>query len=276
METINVSTHAAVGVYNCNPPPNPDNAANEPSLPLEEQDGLYLQGFGLSAPIPPWVMPQYRRNTTQVANTNRIQGPNEPGPIRGLAWSTDKNSFYVTDGTVLKMSADGMSSKRLTNNSAFLIPTDNLASYPTGFQTNVDSKAVAILKVGGVNKLFIGCRMDKAVSGNTNGWIMEVDPETGVNLGQIALNKPPGGALGGPDTGTGEDFGGLIALAQHPVTGVVYGIRKTDDAFQRELITINLTTGNTTLVGNLGMHLTSMAFVPAIQITKNLQKQRQT
>ena len=90
------------------------------------------------------------------------------------------------------------------------------------------------------------------------------DPETGAHIGELALTFPPGGAPGGADT---NEFGGLLGLAQHPVTGVLYGIRKPDDSLARELVTINPLTGATTLVGSMGMHMTSIAFVPAILIT---------
>jgi len=119
---------------------------------------------------------------------------------------------------------------------------------------------IAFVSMGEVTKLLVGSRMNQLYAGNTNGWIMEVDPETGANMGQLALNFPPGGT----DAGNGVDeFGGLLGLAQHPVTGVLYGIRKTHDPFARELVTINPLTGDTALVGNMGMHISSLAFVPA-------------
>jgi hypothetical protein len=76
-------------------------------------------------------------------------------------------------------------------------------------------------------------------------------------MGQLALSYPPGGA------DPVDRFSGLLALAQHPLTGVIYGMRKTSDAFSRELVTINPNTGETKLVGTIGMHVTSFAFVPA-------------
>jgi hypothetical protein len=122
---------------------------------------------------------------------------------------------------------------------------------------------------GGETKLLVSYRMDSFTSGNTNGWIMIVDPVTGTNSGQIALNYPPGGG----DAGEGiDEFGGLLGLAQNPQTGVVYGIRKTSDVFARELVTIDLATGNTTLVGVLsdgtyGQAITTLAFAADIFIT---------
>src|ERR1051325_7920622 len=103
--------------------------------------------------------------------------------------------------------------------------------------------------------MLVGSRMDPTY-GNTNGFIIEVDPDTGNVLSQIAIHYPPGGS------DPVDEFGGLLGLAQHPETKVLYGVRKTGEAFERELVTIDLTTGNTTLVGKLGMHITSIAFVP--------------
>lgn len=265
MESLDLLTLTMTGVYNANPCPNPDNPTNEINLPLDQQDGLYAPCFGLAAPIPPWVLPQYRRNTTQTSGTNRITGPNEVGSIRGLAWSTELNSWYVSNGDLFKMSLDGMTCTNIST-PAFVIPTDDLSTYPTGLRTNADLKAVAFIKTGGQTKLFGTWRADSFISGNTNGWIMEIDPVTGANIGQIALNYPPGG--GDP---VGE-FSGLLGLAQNPQTGEVYGIRKTGDAYARELVKIDLATGNTTLVGVLtdgafGQAITTLAFAPDILIT---------
>ena len=142
--------------------------------------------------------------------------------------------------------------KKLTNRPTFVVRGDSVTNI-----VDNDAKAIAFVTVTNVTKLLVGSRMDRSVSGNTNGFIIEVDPETGNVLGQLSLNYPPGG--GSP---VGE-FGGLLGLAQHPVTGVLYGIRKTDDHFARELVTINLATGDTKLVGNMGMHIASIVFVPS-------------
>src|ERR1041384_128165 len=151
METINLLTHAFHGVYNANPCPNPCNPDNDIG-----SDGLYLPCFGQVAPVPNWGMPQYRRDSTMTDSTNRIQGPNEPGALRGLAWSTERNSWYVTDGdSIFQMSADGVSCSNLsrlyTNTPAFVFDT------ATGTVTNTGAcKAIAFVNVGGVTKLLVG------------------------------------------------------------------------------------------------------------------------
>jgi hypothetical protein len=262
MGTVNLLTLAMAGVYNANPCPNPDSGTNDIG-----NDGLLLPCFGLPAPRPTWVEPQYRRDSTMIDATNRITGPNEPSGIRGIAWSTELNSWYVSDGNIFKMSADGLTCTKLSTPD-FYIPTDDLGTYPTGYHTNSgEAKAPAFIKMpGGETKLLLTYRMDRSTPGNTNGWLMIVDTVTGTNNGQIAINYPPGG--GSP---VGE-FGGLLGLAQNPQTGVVYGLRKTDDHFARELVTIDLTTGNTTLIGVLnegtfGQAITTLAFAPDILIT---------
>jgi hypothetical protein len=269
MENYNLLTGTLTGVYNANPCPNPDNPANEPNLPPEEQDGLYLPCFGLPAPIPPWVEPQYRRNTTQTDSTNRISGPNEVASIRGFAWSTADNAWYVSNGDLFKMSLDGMTCTKI-GTPVFQIPTDDLDTYTNGYRPIADLKALAFIKVGGQTKLFGTWRDDNGtISGNTNSWLMEIDPVTGTNLAQIAVHPPPGGS---PVGNNGDEFGGILGLAQNPQTGVVYAIRKTEDAYARELVTIDLATGNSTLVGVLtdgtyGQAITTLAFVPDILVT---------
>jgi hypothetical protein len=250
MESVNLATRQTIGIFNADPCPNPD-----PTLPC----------FGLPAPIPSWQLPAYRRDSTMTDGTNRVTGPNEYHAARGRAWSTAKNCFFISDELgIFRMTTTGDSTS-LTNRPGFVIPTDN------GPVTNYnDAKGIAFVTVTNRIMLWVSSRMDSQPSGNTNGWIMEVDPDTGNNIGQLALKYPPGGAdAGGP---LPDDFGGLLGLAQHPVTGVIYGIRKTSDPFARELITINPLTGATTVVGNMGMHITSLSFV-ASSVPSPLQVQ---
>ena len=267
MENYNLLTGTLIGVYNANPCPNPDNPTNDIG-----GDGLYMPCFGLVAPIPPWAEPQSRRDSTQTGpgtSSYRIDGPNEPSAgIRGFAWSTELDSWYISAGTFYQMSLNGMTNT-LISNPVFLIPTDDLGTYPNGFQPIADLKALAFIKVGGQTKLFGTWRDDAGtVSGNTNGWIMEIDPAAGTNVSQIGVHAPPGGS----PVGNGDEFGGLLGLAQNPQTGVVYGLRKTGDPYARELVTIDLATGDSTLVGVLtdgtyGQAITTLAFVPDIVIT---------
>ena len=213
--------------------------------------------MALPAPVPSWTLPQYRRSSIQTdPTTNRYPvGVNEYRSARSLAWSTNKNLFYLTSEYGIHKLTPGGDCTRLIGDLPFIFSTD------AGMVTNYeDLKAMAFVSVGGVTKLLVGSRMDRLYAGNTNGWIMEIDPETGAVLGQLALKYPPGGG----DAGSGVDeFGGLLGLAQHPVTGVLYGIRKTDNKFARELVTINPVTGDTALVGNMGMHITGLTFVPS-------------
>ena len=57
-------------------------------------------------------------------------------------------------------------------------------------------------------------------------------------------------------------------MSQHPVTGVLYGLRQTTDPLQRELVTINPETGATTLVGVVGKHIASIVFAQHNQAWK--------
>lgn len=200
MESVNLTTHAINAIFNANPCPNPDNPGNDIGA-----DGIFPPCFGLPAPVPNWVLPQYRRDSTMTDATNKVTGPNEYHAARGLAWSSSSNLFYVSDELgIFKLTTSGDCTK-LTHRPAFLIPSD------TG--TNIvenDAKGIAFVTVTNRTQLWVGSRMDESVSGNTNGWIMEVDPQTGVNLGQLALNYPPGG--GEPV----DAFGGLTASRSIP------------------------------------------------------------
>ena len=194
----------------------------DPSLPC----------FGLVAPRPDWLLPVERRNSTQTGGEYRARGSNEYHAIRGMAWSEAKNAFYIADEFgIFRITPDGDST--FVARPAF--PNDN----------KVDAaKAILVLP----ERLLIGHR--------DAGFLMEVDAATGQVFRNLALNYPPGG--GEPVDG----FGGVLGLAQHPVSGVVYAIRKTDNNFARELVSIDVQTGDTTFIGDLGLHMASIAFVP--------------
>ncbi|HEX5177219.1 MAG TPA: hypothetical protein VFV83_09335 [Chthoniobacteraceae bacterium] len=221
LESINLITGVTTAVFNADPPPNPD-----PQLP----------SFGLPAPRPNWVLPLERRDSSQTDESFNVRGPDEYHAARGLAWSTKKGLFYVAD-------EQGIFKLNLGGDCAFL------ARPPFSSDGSFDNaKAIAFVNVSGAIKLLVGHRKD--------GYLMEIDPETGDVLGEVPLTYPPGGA------DPIDLFGGLLGIEQHPVTGVLYGVRKTTANFQRELVTINPVTGATTLVGNLNMHIAGIAFVP--------------
>jgi hypothetical protein len=190
-----------------------------------------LPCFGLTAPRPDWVLPTERRDSTQTDQSFRETGPNEYHAARGLTWSTDKKLFYLTDELgVFTMTPQG--------ESTFV----GRPTFPTDGQ-NDEAKSIAF--IGGTN-LWVGHR--------SAGLVIRIDPDTAEVLEEVALSVPEGG---GEPT---DNFNGLLGMAQDPETGVIYGVRATSDFFSRELVTINLTNGVTTLVGNLGMHVASIAF----------------
>jgi len=221
METVDPTTFAESGIFNAAPCPNPD-----PTLPC----------FGLPAPRPTWVLPADRRDSTQTDASFRVRGENEYDAVRGMAWSKAKNLFYISDATGLyKLTAEG--------DSTFLGAPAFITDGKSG-----EDKAIAFVTV---TNLMVGHR-----DGSSGvGYIMRVNPETGDVLGDLALAFPAGG--GDPQ----DAFGGLLGLAQHPETGVLYGIRNTADHFARELVTIDPMTGATTLVGSMGMHISDITWV---------------
>lgn len=224
LESVNLTTGVMTAVFNADPCPNPD-----PMLPC----------FGLPGPRPSWVLPVDRRDSTQTDGSFNVRGPNEYHAARGMAWSVSKNLFYIADEQgIFKLTRAG--------DSTFLARP----AFPSDGSLD-NAKGIAFVTVGAVSKLLVGHR--NGFGGN--GYLMEINPDTGDVLGEVALTYPPGG--GDP---VGE-FGGLLGIEQHPVTGVLYGIRKTSDFFARELVTINPVTGATVLVGNMGMHIAGITFV---------------
>jgi hypothetical protein len=195
-----------------------------------------LPCFGLPAPRPNWVLPVEQRNSTQTGNEYRERGVNEYHAARGLAWSASKQAFYVADEQgIFRLTPNGQST--FIARPAF--PSDNAAD---------ESKAILVIP-------------ERVVIGHRNsGALMEVDAETGSVMGEITLKYPPNG--GAPV----DAFGGLLGLAQHPGTNLLYGIRKTSDNFGRELVTIDRNSGDTALVGVLGMHMAAIAFAD-VQLT---------
>jgi hypothetical protein len=226
LEKINLATQTMTAVLNANPCPNPD-----PTLPC----------FGLPAPRPAWALPVDRRDSTQTDASFRQKGEHEYSALRGMAWSDAENLFYVTDNEgIFRLTPNGVST--FVARPAFL--TDGKLD---------QSKGIAFYTVGGVTQLLVGHRDGSG----TEGYLISLNPATGEVIREIPLTYPPNG--GDPV----DSFGGLLGLAQHPTTGVLYGIRKTSDNFGREIVTIDPSSGATTLVGSMGMHMASIAFVPA-------------
>jgi hypothetical protein len=186
------------------------------------------------------VLPEVRRDSAQSDSSFNVRGPNEYHAARGIAWSVKRGLFYIADEQgIFKLTLGGEST--FVARPAF--PSD-------GSMDN--AKAIAFVAVGGASKLLVGHRNGTGI----NGYLIEIDPESGDVIGEVPLTYPTGG--GPPE----DQFGGLLGIEQHPITGVLYGIRKTADNFARELVTINPITGATTLVGSMGMHIAGMTFVP--------------
>jgi hypothetical protein len=192
-----------------------------------------LPCFGVVAPRPSWVLPVEQRNSTQTGGEYRARGSNEYHAIRGMAWSASKNLFYAAD-------EEGIFKITTSGDCQFLARP----AFPADNKTDA-AKAILVIP----ERLLVGHR--------DAGYLMEVDAESGKVVGQVQLKFPTGG--GAPE----DSFGGVLGMAQHPETGVIYGVRHTEDAFARELVTIDPNSGDTALVNalNLGLHIASIAFV---------------
>ena len=231
MAKIDLVTSNETGIFNADPCPNPDNPANDIG-----SDGIFLRCYGLPAPFPTFVLPQYRRDSTMTDPTNRLDGPNEYHYIMGAAWSRSENLFYVTDNTskIFKLTTAGDSTVTTL--------------------TSGNPRGTAFLNVNGVTNLWVGNK-----AGGDQGTITEIDTVAETIVGDLLLNIPP------TSTNT-ESFGGVMGLAQNPDTGVIYAMRAplsgAGDATGRvrELITINMATGDTTLVGVTPVEINSIVF----------------
>ena len=121
--------------------------------------------------------------------------------------------------------------------------------------TSGNPRGTAFLTVNGATNLWVG----EKTAGGLQGTITEIDTVAETIVGDLLLNIPP------TSTNT-ESFGGVMGLAQHPDTGVIYAMRAplsgAGDATGRvrELITINIATGDTTLVGVTPVEINSIVF----------------
>jgi hypothetical protein len=186
-----------------------------------------LPCFGLPAPRPSWVELPEVRLAEQIEAEYRVRGENEYHALRHLAWSESEKVFYGTD-----------------ENGIFTLTPDGESTFVGDPGSEIDPKAIAFAQINGETRLLVG---DKE---NNNLW--EIDPVTAqIVAGPVDLFY----------TDNGADLGGLLGLAQHPETGELYGINKTSDPLDRELVRINPETGETDFIGFLEVHMASLTFV---------------
>lgn len=225
LETVNLETGELTPIFNANPPPSPDE----------------FPSFGLEAPLPSFIMPQKVRlfddpeceDEAVPGICPRERGENEYHGLRGLTWSKEEKLFYGSDELgIFKLTPEGEST---------------FVGQPA--EDARDSKGITFYEKDGNTTLLLGTKR------NSNLWT--IDPEIGDQIDDpIELLVP--------ETSEFEAaFEGLLAMAQHPDTGVLYGVRRTDpesSSFDRELIIIDPESGDTQLVGNLGLHFASLTF----------------
>lgn len=192
--------------------------------------------FGLSAPRPTWVMPETVRTEDQIGPEFRVRGENEYHALRSLTFSNEGYFLAADEHGIFKLTPDG--------ESTFI--NQPLAD-PENPTSAIDAKALSFANINGEDRLFVGER--------ETARIWELNPETAEIIGDpidITYGFGP--------------LKGVIALAQHPDTGDMYGVV----SFQgdgggnvaRDLVTIDLETGEANEVGQLlFLQIASMAFV---------------
>jgi hypothetical protein len=157
MEKINLDTQQMTGVFNANPPVEPDT-----SIALE---------FGLPAPFPNWVLPDHPRTDEESdAETGDLVGPGEYDSIREMAWSSTENLFYVSSGRgVYKMTPDGQST---------FVGKPSLEGG--------DIKGLEFVDIGGQSTLVVGSK--------ETGILYQLDTTTGDQVGdpvQVSVDGTP-------------------------------------------------------------------------------------
>jgi hypothetical protein len=223
METFDLDAanpaSTATAVFNANPPVTPDT-----SVALE---------FGLPGPFPSWLLPDHPRTDEENdPATGDLVGDGEYDSARDMAWSPEDNLFYLSTGR-------GFYTMTPQGESTFV--------GQAGTQGG-DMKAIAFVEVGGEFKLYAGAKEQDAGTLSSN--LYEIDPETGQEVASIPIMAPIDAGAGSPI----ESNHRILGLTQHPETGVLYGLLEpigSDPIFNRQLVTINLTTGVATLIGEL-------------------------
>ncbi len=202
-------------IYNANPPP-----ADPPPNDV-------LATSGLPGPIPTWAYPfgltGQRRTVDQ--NTDEYQtgamgrGPNEFHAVRNFAWNRKEKLFYFSDQLGLyTMTPDGT---------------------PTKIASGDSYKGLEFYHPApGETRLLAGLK-DEPI-------LKELNPGDGAQIGgdiNLIYVDENGTETGAP--------AGIVGLAQHPVTGVLYGIDQAGGTQGRSLLEIDVDTGIATIVGNV-------------------------
>jgi hypothetical protein len=190
--------------------------ANPPVTP----DTSVALEFGLPAPFPDWVLPDHPR--TDEENDPAIGdlvGEDEYDSSREMAWSATENLFYIATGR-------GLYKMTTTGDSTFV----GSPSLEPG-----DMKGLEFVDVGGQTRLLTGSK--------ETGLLYQLDPATAQEIGdpvQVMVADVPTQRI--------------LGLTVHPTTNVLYGILEPpggDPVLDRQLATINPTTGAATVIGTL-------------------------
>jgi hypothetical protein len=185
--------------------------------------------YGLPAPRPTFVLPAERRTPDQTDPAiGNLVGEGEYDAARDLAWSPTEHLFYVAAHSgIYKLTPAGVSTKA------------------TGSTYGGEPKGITFATIDGERRLLVAQRNVGAIS--------VIDTADMSEIGRITLTKAV----------TGDLIPGLVALEEGP-DGMLYGVaNKPDLPFQRDLVRIDPTTGETTTIGTLGLHVADIAIVPA-------------
>ena len=259
LETYDVHTGAQTPIWA---------AAGPSTLPEDEHDIIpnAIQGLD-GSPRPDFVLPAEPNNLENCgstkaesqANCPRELGHNEYHAISDMSydWHADHWVFTDEEGVFTMSTFDGDNVP--TPTAVTTITTGGRPDLidPNGGQNGKNLKGVAVYRPDLNNSA------DRMVLAGTNKadqpFLWKLDPTDFSALDEaVELQIPEG-------SDHDLQFGALIALEQHPETGVLYAIREpvpdTGEAVERELITINpALDGSSTLVGNTFLPVSGLTF----------------
>ena len=243
-------------------------AAGPSTLPEDEHDIIpnAIQGLD-GSPRPDFVLPAEANNlencgstkSESQANCPRELGHNEYHAISDMSYDWHAGHWVFTDeeGVFTMSTFDGDNVP--TPTAVTTITTGGRPDLidPNGGQNGKNLKGVAVYRPDLNNSA------DRMVLAGTNKadqpFLWKLDPTDFSPLDEaVELQVPEGSDFD-------LQFGALIALEQHPETGVLYAIREpvpdTGEAVERELITINpALDGSSTFVGNTFLPVSSLTF----------------
>jgi len=212
---------AIVVKFNANPPP-PDDPPNH-----------LIPTMGLEGPRPTWLLPDPRRTIFQTdKDFEEALGPGEWLGPRDMAWSVKDQAMFVTSENGLFRYAPPADGPMDPGNAVFIGQPEFNPLTP-GAEWEEAKAAVFYHPTPGATQLLIGMRNKGFRFVPSDVDIIEMDPTSGDFDYDTGIAVTLFDSTGSPV----RDADGILALAQNPATGELYGVEKNAaDPLARPLI----------------------------------------